>query len=288
MKKIPIALLIGLLLRGFPCVAGESATRTIVTTFYPIQIAVLNVTAGVEGIQVVNLAAPATGCLHDYQLTPRDRAILSRADRVVANGAGMESFLDSLVRLRPGVPIIDASVGIDLLVSDGITNSHVWLSPSRHIRQIQTIAEGLAAWDPVHADLYRSNALRYEGELKTLKTEMDRALSEIKTRDIITFHEAFPYFADEFGLKVAGVIEREPGTEPSAGELAALIRQIRASGVKALFVEPQYPVKSAEAIARETGAGLYRLDPVVSGPVAPDAYLNVMRLNSIQLRRALN
>ncbi|MEI6788994.1 MAG: zinc ABC transporter substrate-binding protein, partial [bacterium] len=77
MKKIPIALLFGLFLKGFPCAAGELAARTIVTTFYPIQIAVLNITAGVKGIQVVNLAAPTTGCLHDYQLTPRDRAILS-------------------------------------------------------------------------------------------------------------------------------------------------------------------------------------------------------------------
>jgi zinc transport system substrate-binding protein len=288
MKKIPIALLLGLLLKGFPCVAGAAAARTIVTTFYPIQIAVLNVTAGVEGIQVVNLAAPATGCLHDYQLTPRDRAILSRADRVVANGAGMESFLDSLVRLRPEARIIDASAGIDLLVSGGVTNSHVWLSPSRHIRQIQSIAAGLAAWDPAHAGLYQANASRYESELKTLKAEMARELGELKTRDIITFHEAFPYFADEFGLKVVGVIEREPGAEPSAGELAVLIRQVRASGVKALFVEPQYPAKSAETIARETGAGLYRLDPVVSGPVSTRAYLDLMRLNLLQLRRALN
>lgn len=288
MKQILIVILVGLLLKGFPCVAGESAVRTIVTTFYPIQIAVLNVTAGVSGIQVVNLAAPTSGCLHDYQLTPRDRAILSRADMVVANGAGMESFLDRLIQLRPAPRIIDASSGIDLLVSGGVTNSHVWLSPTRHSLQIQTIAAGLAAWDPVHADVYRANASRYEGELRTLKVRMDRELSELRTRDIVTFHEAFPYFADEFGLKVVAVIEREPGTEPSAGELAALIRQVRASGVKVLFVEPQYPVKSAEAIARETGAELYHLDPVVSGPVVPHAYLDLMKLNLIQLRRALN
>jgi zinc transport system substrate-binding protein len=287
MKKIPVAILMGLLLQGFPCDAGESATRTIVTTFYPIQIAVLNVTDGVKGVQVVNLAAPTSGCLHDYQLTPRDQAILSRADMVVANGAGMESFLDSLIRLRPAVRIIDASVGIDLLVSGGVTNSHVWLSPTRHIRQVHAIAAGLAAWDPVHADVYRANASRYEGELKTLKVSMDRELGTLRTRDIITFHEAFPYFADEFGLKVAAVIEREPGTEPSAGELAALIRQVRASGVKVLFVEPQYSVKSAEAIARETGAELYHLDPVVSGPVVARAYLDLMRLNLLHLCRAL-
>jgi zinc transport system substrate-binding protein len=275
------------LLAGPACAGSEPAHRLIAATFYPIQIAVLNVTAGVEGITVVNLASSATGCLHDYQLTPRDRAILSRADLVVANGAGMESFMDVLIRQKPPSRIIDASAGIGLLVSAGVTNSHVWLSPSRHIRQIRAIAGGLVAWDPAHAADYRANAERYERELVALKAKMDRELAGLRTREIITFHEAFPYFADEFRLKIAGVIEREPGTEPSAGELAALIRQVKASGVKALFVEPQYPVKAAEAISRETGAGLYPLDPVVSGPVTTNAYLEVMEGNLIQLRRAL-
>lgn len=195
--------------------------------------------------------------------------------------------MDVLSRLKPASRIIDASAGLELLVSGGITNSHVWLSPSRHIRQIRAIAGGLAAWDPVHAGAYRANAARYEEDLKILKAKMDRDLSELRTREIITFHEAFPYFADEFRLKVAGVIEREPGAEPSAGELAALIRQIKTSGVKALCVEPQYPVKAAEAIARETGAVLYPLDPGVSGPVATNAYLELMERNLSQLLRAL-
>lgn len=287
LRVILTSLVLWGILAGFPCKAGEAESRTIVATFYPIQIAVLNITVGVKGVTVVNLASSATGCLHDYQLTPRDRAILSRADMVVANGAGMESFMDVLSRLKPASRIIDASAGLEFLVSGGVTNSHVWLSPSRHIRQIRTIADGLIAWDPVHAEAYRANAARYEGDLKILKAKMDRELSDLRTREIITFHEAFPYFADEFRLKVSGVIEREPGTEPSAGELAALIRLVRASGVKSLFVEPQYPVKAAEAIARETGAGLYPLDPVVSGPVATHAYLDLMERNLSQLRRAL-
>jgi zinc transport system substrate-binding protein len=287
MNKILMVFFLWVILAGFACGAGEGASRAIVTTFYPIQIAVMNVTAGVKGIGVVNLAASTTGCLHDYQLTPRDRAILAQADMVVANGAGMESFRESLLRLRTATRIIDASAGIDLLVTEGVTNSHVWLSPTRHIRQIQTIAAGLAAWDPVHADSYRANASRYEGELKALKARMDRELGELRTRDIITFHEAFPYFASEFGLKVVAVIEREPGTEPSAGELAALIRKVKASDVKAIFVEPQYPAKSAEAISRETGAVVYNLDPVVSGSVSTSAYLDLMEKNLLQLRQAL-
>lgn len=287
MRRRLAGMMIWMGLAGALSVAGEPAGRTIVTTFYPIQIAVLNLTAGVEGVRVVNLAAPSIGCLHDYQLTPRDRAVLSRADLVVANGAGMESFLGDLARLSPAPRLLDASSGIELLVKGAATNSHVWLSPARHIQQVRTIGEGLAAWDPSHAGIYRDNARRYEGELKALRARIARELAGIKTRDIITFHEAFPYFAEEFGLRVVAVIEREPGTDPSAGELAALIRQVRESGVKTLFVEPQYPAKAVETIARETGASLFTLDPVVSGPVSPQSYLDLMDQNLHILIRAL-
>ena len=116
---------------------------------------------------------------------------------------------------------------------------------------------------------------------------MSDALKDGQRREIMTFHEAFEYFAEDFNLTVVAVIEREPGAEPSAGELAALIRKIRATGVKAIFVEPQYPAKSAEILARETGAKLYTLDPVVSGPLGPDAYLEIMARNGAELKRAL-
>ncbi len=261
--------------------------RTIVTTFYPMQIAVLNVAAGVEGIRVLNLAAPSTGCLHDYQLTPRDRATLSKADVVVANGAGMESFLKEVGQGRSEVNVIDASAGIHLLITGGETNSHLWVSPSRHIQQVQSIVEGLAKWDPGHAQQYRDNGRRYIRDLESLKVKMAAGLKDVKVRDIVTLHEAFPYFADEFGLRVVAVIEREPGAEPSAGELATLIRTVRENGVRALFVEPQYSVKAAETINRATGAGLYTLDPMVSGPVETKAYFKVMTRNLAELQRAL-
>jgi len=267
--------------------AGEPESRTIVTTFYPMQIAVMNITAGVAGIRVVNLASPGIGCPHDYQPTTRDLVKLAKADVVVANGGGMESYLETVARRWPGKPVIDASVGLSFLCRSGQTNAHVWLSPARHIRQVQTIAGGLAAWDPRHGEAYRQNAAVYVRKLEGVRRDTEEALKDLPRRDIITFHEAFEYFADDYHLKVVAVIEREPGTEPAAGELASLIRLIKNRAVKALFIEPQYPAKPAEVIARETGAGLYTLDPVVSGEVSPDAYLRAMGRNAAELKHAL-
>ena len=274
-----------LALAAAQCGAGEEGGRTVVTTFYPIHIAALNVTAGVEGLRLVSLTPPSTGCLHDYLLTTRDMSVLSKADVVLANGAGMDSFLAGVCARWPTTKVIDLSARVDLLIESGTTNSHVWVSPRRHILQVQAMADGLADWDPGHAALYRTNAASYIGKLRGLQERMEEGLKDLRTRDIITFHEAFPYFASDFNLRVVAVIEHEPGSEPSPGELAAIIRRVRSSGVKALFVEPQYPAKPADAIAAETGARLYTLDPVVSGALSSGAYLEAMSRNLAALVR---
>lgn len=276
------------LMMGTACWAGEkSEPRTIVATFYPIRIALMNIVGKVEGVRVTSLANTDAGCLHDYQLTTRDMAALTKAEVLVVNGAGLESFLNDVARSRPGLQVIDASAGIDLLVSGGVTNAHVWVSPRRYILQIRRMAEGLSRWDPVHATSYQHNASAYIARLEALRVTMKAKLQGIRSREIITFHEAFSYFADEFHLTVAGVIEREPGASPSASEMASLIQVIRTTGVKTLFVEPQYPAKIAATIARETGAKIFTLDPVVTGPDLPDAYISIMEKNLAELERAL-
>jgi zinc transport system substrate-binding protein len=255
----------------------------VVTSFYPMYIHSLNVAHDVPGVEIINLTAQAAGCLHDYQLSPDDLVRLSRADVLVVNGAGMESFLDRVVRQAPGVKVINASEGISLLGA----NSHVWLSVSLAMCQVQNIAAGLAAIDPDHAAAYAANAEAYGKRLDALRRSMQAGLKDLKRRDIITLHEAFSYFAEDFGLNIVGVIQREAGTAPGAKELAATIRLARASGVKALFAEPQYPRSSADVIAAETGAKVYLLDPVVSGAKNADAYIRAMEENLRVLKEAL-
>lgn len=269
---------------------AEDDSLTIMTSFYPVYIIAINVCQDVPGVRVINLTKPQTGCLHDYQLTPEDVKTLEQADAFIINGAGMESFLDQIIKQQPNLKIITASKGIDLLKDSGSeeANPHVWVSPEYAIKQVINVGEGLAAVDPAHAEQYRANAATYATRLEDFRTEMHRELAQIKCRDIVTMHEAFPYFAREFNLHTVAVIEREPGSEPDAATLAATIEAIKKSAVKAVFAEPQYPTNAAEAIARETSAKVYILDPSVSGSMSPDAYIKIMQKNLITLKEALN
>ena len=120
-------------------------------------------------------------------------------------------------------------------------------------------------------------------------------LDEYKGKKIVTFHEAFPYFASEFGLEIASVIEREPGEVPGPKELKEQIEEINsilAAGNKiALFAEPQYSSKAAEIIAKETGLKVYELDPCVTGDfnsaTLKDSYIINMKKNAEVLKEAL-
>ncbi len=263
----------------------------IVTSFYPVYIATINITRDIPGVTVKNMTKPQTGCLHDYSLMPDDLKTLEKADAFIVNGAGMEAFLDSVIKQQKNLKIVEASSGIKLLKDDnGVDNPHVWVGISNAVTYVNNIASQLSVLDTAHADGYKANAAAYVQKLEILKKDMHSAIDGLKTRDIITFHEAFPYFAQEFNLRIAAVIEREPGSEPTPKELGDMIDMIGKSEIKALFAEPQYSSKAANAIARETGAKVYELDPVVTGDMsadAYDAYIDAMELNKKTLQEAL-
>ena len=276
----------------------------IVTSFYPIYISTLNIIKDVPNVNLINMTKAQTGCLHDYQLAPEDLKTLSTADIFVVNGAGMEGFLDKVISNEKDLDIVDASEGIQLLTADGEghshddadpnhdheDNPHVWVSISNNIKQVQNIADGLAKYDPVNADKYKANAKEYISKLESLKSEMQEGINSLPNRNIITFHEAFPYFAEEFDLNIVGVIALEPGTEPSPKELEETIELAKNNNVKALFTEPQYTAKAATTISKEAGVPIYTLDPIVTGDSNPDSYndyINKMKQNLETLKEAL-
>lgn len=268
----------------------EDGKFKIVTSFYPMYVATINITKGIDGVEVKNMTKPQTGCLHDYQLTPADLKTLEKANAFVVNGAGMEAFLDKVVKQQEKLKIIDASKEIDLLKDGTEGNPHVWVSITNAIKQVRNIEEQLSAADPKHADQYKENADAYAAKLENLKQDMHAAVDSLPNKNIVTFHEAFPYFAKEFNLNIVAVIEREPGSDPTPKDIEETVDKVKSLNIKALFVEPQYPEGAAQTISKESGAKVYTLDPVVTGDAdenAADAYINAMKKNAQVLQEAL-
>ena len=270
--------------------AHETKKIKLVCSFYPMYIMALNVVKGVPDVSISNLTPPMTGCLHDYTLTTDDMKKLADAQVFVANGAGMESFLDRVIAQYPQIKIIKLTDGIPLIKGAGEEgdNPHVWVSISLAITEVNNFGKNMEKIDPAHADLYRKNTEAYVNKLERLRQKMRTELAPYKGRKIVTFHEAFPYFAREFGLEIAAVVEREPGSEPSARELSKTVDLVRNAGIKTLFSEPQYPATAADTIARETGAKVFMLDPAVTGPNDPDAYIKIMENNLQVLKTAFS
>ena len=296
MKRFTALLLVLVL---FPCLA---LSETVVTSFYPVWIMTLNLTRGLEDhVTVRNLAAPSVGCLHDYQLQTSDMKVLSGADAFVVNGAGMEAFLPEIARALPHLPVIEASEGIDLLENgDAVeileseeeeVNSHLWLDPVRAVRMAENIAAGLVRLMPEEESVISANLQDYRSRLETLDQQLREGLEDLPRRDIVTFHEAFPYFAAAYGLHVVPVVSKEPGEVLTPAQMSVLVREIIRLGNPPLFVEPQYTDLSAQTLSRETGSSVWSLDPMVTGPeenVPFDYYETVMLQNMETLIDALS
>ena len=295
MKKV-FAFLLALVL-----LPAASLGETIVTSFYPIWLLALNLADGVPELEVRNLAAPGTGCLHDYQLQTGDMKVLSEADLFLVNGAGMESYLEHVFSAFPDLPVAEAAAGIPLLTEtdaltigenedDGEVNAHIWLSAANAAVMAENLAKAMEAQFPDRQEKIEDNRKALQARLLALDQELREGLSGLPRKEIITFHEAFPYFARAYGLDIVAVVNREPGETLTPAQLAQLAEAIVALDAPPLFVEPQYEDLSARTLAAETGAAIYTLDPVVTGPeedVPPDYYETVMRRNMETLREAL-
>ena len=286
MKNLSKSVIIASLLFSAACKKSHPSSNydfTVVTSFYPIYIIAKNVTDGVNGTTVINMTPPVTGCLHDYTITAGDMTIIEKAGIFLMNGAGMENFSEEISKRYPDLTAKELSAGVKILED----NPHIWLSLDNMIIMTMNCSEILSEKNPSSADKYRNNARRYVALIKSLKNKMHLSLDKFKGTKIVTFHEAFPYFAEEFGLQIAAVIEREPGSEPSAKELADTIKLIKNTGIRAVFTEPQYPKTAAEIISKETGTKVFVLDPAVTGSDNINAFIDIMEQNLSVLEKAL-
>lgn len=278
------------------CKKQEDNKVKLVASCYPVYVMALNIADGIENVEVLNMSESHKGCLHNFQLQSEDLKKIEKSSAFIINGAGMESFLDKVVKELPNVKIVDSSSGIDLIKDEDCHheeeceheyNPHIWLSVSNYIKQIENICDGLCKIDSENAEKYQENADKYIKKLNSLKNEMSSQVSAVSGKNIITFHEAFPYFAKEFGLNIVDVISSEPGSEPSAKEIAEIMEKVKEYNISALFTEPQYSDSSAKVISAETGAKIYTLDPIVTGDGSKDDYINKMKENMAVLKEAL-
>ena len=172
------------------------------TSFYPIYLFALNLTDGIEALQVENLAPPDTGCLHDYQLQMGDMKALAEADLFLVNGAGMENFLPLVTEALPTLTVCEATVGIELLddaeqentlfEAESEVNSHVWLDAKKAAQMVENLAAALMETYPQFDVQLTENRDGLLQRLEVLDEELRNGLSDLANRQIITFHEAFP------------------------------------------------------------------------------------------------
>ena len=146
------------------------------------------------------------------------------------------------------------------------------------------LGETLAARDPAGAATYRRNAARESRDLLALHRELRDTLSRVRGAKLVTFHNAFGYFARAYGLEVVATLAPMQGTEPSVQSLARAVQTIRRTGARAVFAEPQLPPGPARTVAREAGVPLYVLDP--EGSAGQPGYAQMMRFNRDTLLRA--
>lgn len=272
----------------------------ILASFLPVYIFTQNVIQGVPGVSVEMMLPPGTGCPHNYTLTPGDLKKIASSSILITNGLGIERFVGpAVLAANPNIKVIDSSRGIKTRPEKAShrhrkdhlhpVNPHIWMSPALVAFQVDNIAEGLAAFDPGHAKIYRQNAARYTARLEKLASELKKTAAALRNQKIVTSHSAFDYLARDLGLTVVAYMEEDSSPYPSGGKLDTLIRTIKKEKVAALFIDTRYPRRLAEVISRESGVSFYVLNPVTAAQhdFGPDYYEDIMRENLALIRKAL-
>jgi zinc transport system substrate-binding protein len=256
----------------------------------------------------VNVMVGAGQDVHTYEPTPRSLTELAKARVFFRAGMPFEKTIaKKAASTFKNVMFVDTSKGIvprvfkegeedehadeehghshgkagHSLKHDNIgeEDPHIWLDPKLAKIQAANIADTLSKVDPAHADDYRKNLREVQAELDALDAELARALEPLKGNAFYTYHPAFGYFADAYGLKQISV--ETGGKEPSTRHLAALIKEAKADGVRVIFVQPQFSKKSAQVLAEAIGGAVVEMDDL-----SPD-YMTNMRTIAQKVRAAI-
>ena len=255
----------------------------------------------------VTLLVPMGADPHDWEPTIRDREKLQKADVIIVNGIGYEHWLGSFDSNDNQGILVDTSNGISTLDSekhddhakeddhdgheeedhDGHENldPHIWLNPVYAQLQVKNIANALSNSDPTNKNYYQSNAAIYNKELDLLDSKIRTELSGCKT-DFITFHNAFSYFSEEYGLTQHTIISsNDSHGEVTPQTLENIISLARELNIKVIFAEESTSTKTSQVIADEIGGKVLVLSPLEI--VSDETYVEKMTQNLNNLKDAL-
>ena len=295
MKRILSVIFTCLLLSG--CTA-PSAPADIAATTLPVYEFTSRLCEGTP-LSVTRLVTEEVSCLHDYSLNVRQVKAAEAAETIVISGAGLEEFMEDILQNSHR---IDASSGIALMEPEehhhdhGHEKSedsheghhheedpHIWLSPAHAMTMAENICQGLSSRYPQYQHRFQDNLSALVQELETLNAYGLQQLESLSCRDLITFHDGFAYFADNFDLHIIQAVEEESGSEASAKELIHLIEEVEHHQLPAIFTEKSGSVSAAGIISRETGCGSFPLDMAMAG----DSYFEAMYHNIDTIKEAL-
>lgn len=251
------------------CAAEESSRLKVAVTIAPLAAFVEGVTKDTADITVM---VPPGADPHTYEPTPSQLMGLSDADVYVKLGSGLDfeqTWMKKFRALNKKMIICDSGEGITLLDAQehgvsghrhGGKDPHIWLSPSNAIIMVRNTEKVLSSAEPDNSDFYGVNARNYITELSLLDRDLRRQLEAVRGKAFFVFHPAWGYFASDYGLKEETI--QAGGKEPTARQLADLVRKGKERGVKTIFISPQFSKKSTEVIAREIGANVVEVDPL--------------------------
>ena len=248
---------------------------------------------GGDRIAVTSIIPSGAGP-EDYEPKPDDARKIADADLIVSNGVGLDDFLNGLIVAtgEDSVPRVVLGTAIPTISDGGKPNPHFWLDPSLVVdHYLPAIAAGLSEVDPAGAVRYAANRDAYAARVSAMDVANRAKIETIPAGDrkLVTFHDAFPYFAAHYGFELVGVILANVGQEPSASDLARLVETVKTAKVHAVFSEAQFSPDLARTLAAEAGVTqvvttLYN-DSV--GPPPYDTYLTMMEWNVSEIVKAL-
>ena len=242
--------------------------------------------------EITTLVGP-NGDAHAFEPSPTDAKAVAEADIVFVNGLGLDGWMQRLATAAGAkARIVEASAGVPrrTMNEDGqpTTDAHAWQDLRNGVIYVQNIAAALIAVDATNADHYRTAALAYTKKLEDLDREVRRQIEAVpkEKRKVITSHDAFGYFGTAYGVEFLAPEGINTATEPAARDVARLLDQIKANGIKALFIENIADPRMIEMIGSETGArpGGALYSDALSEPDGPAPhYVDMFRNNVAKL-----